>query len=191
MNIEKYCTKCVKRQTCIEPCRPIEKYLREGKCFNAEIHTEREIICFPSSGRELRFSEIPGYRFEEVEACTESPFTTFNPKYKQTGIFIDRFFHGMSVDECALKYEITNNDVSCIYKNAKARLLQGLKVLDDKYLAMKSVQRKGRKFSVDEKLFILNKLFDIGERELEKLSWTPCRETIRKKVNQMAEKYCN
>ena len=41
---------------------------------------------------------------------------------KQTGIFIDRFFHGWSYEDLAVKYDVTVEVASSHYYNAVQRL---------------------------------------------------------------------
>ena len=42
----------------------------------------------------------------------ESPFASFNPKLKQTGVFIDPFFNGWSYKDLALKYGLKSPQVA-------------------------------------------------------------------------------
>jgi len=37
----------------------------------------------------------------------DSPFSSFKPELKQTGIFVDRFFHKLSYEDLAVKYEMS------------------------------------------------------------------------------------
>ena len=55
----------------------------------------------------------PGFEPGEVQQAfstnNENPFAEFKPKLKQTGIFIDRFFHNWEYKDLAVKYEISEH----------------------------------------------------------------------------------
>jgi len=53
----------------------------------------------------------------------DSPFSSFQPSLKITGIFVDRFFHKFTFQDLADKYEINRHTASSIYHNAVNRVI--------------------------------------------------------------------
>ena len=60
----------------------------------------------------------------------ENPFASFKPRLKQTGIFIDRFFHGSSYEDLAVKYDMTAENARKTYHNAVNRLREVIEAMD-------------------------------------------------------------
>ena len=60
----------------------------------------------------------------------ENPFAGFKPQLKQTGIFIDRFFHGSSYEDLAVKYDMTAENARKTYHNAVRRLREVIEAMD-------------------------------------------------------------
>ena len=128
------CEKCSHREGCNTPCRPVELHLAQDNMAVFEKtgvgeNGEEITIIFAQSKKFIRESELPRIS-DKTDEPVDSPFTTeaespfagFNPDLKQTGIFIDRFFHGWSYEDLAVKYDVTMEVTSSLYYNAVQRL---------------------------------------------------------------------
>jgi len=106
-------------KTCKKPCRPVELYLAENNLTIFEktaINSkgEKVTIIFAQS-REMQQSTLsigvdksgdPRLSNKEQQVFStenDKPFRNFEPKLKQTGIFVDRFFHNCSYANLAKK----------------------------------------------------------------------------------------
>ena len=80
-----------------------------------------------------------------------TPFSTFNPDLKQTGIFIDRFFHKFSYKDLAVKYETSPYTARTTYHNAVKRIKDVLQIMDN-YRTVKqlAVSRGGEELKITE-----------------------------------------
>ena len=102
----------------------------------------------------------------------DSPFASFKPELKQTGIFIDRFFHNFSYEDLAVKYDISRDAAIKIYHAATKRLLEVLEALDGKKDLRnfdhwkKQVEERSGSLPKGQKWFLLNKLFGFRPSEI-------------------------
>jgi hypothetical protein len=110
---------------------------------------------------------------EQVAFSTEnnSAFAAFQPKLKETGIFIDRFFHRFSYKDLAIKYETSASNAIKLYHHAVTRILEVVKALDssadrkmDGYL--RRVQTRSGSLPKGQKWYLLNKLFGLRPSEI-------------------------
>lgn len=110
---------------------------------------------------------------EQTAFSTEnkSPFAAFQPKLKETGIFVDRFFHKFSYKDLAVKYDTTASSSIKLYHHAVTRILEVVKALDsnadrkiDGYL--KRVQIRSGSIPKGQKWYLLNKLFGLRPSEI-------------------------
>jgi hypothetical protein len=69
----------------------------------------------------------------------ESPFAEFKPSLKQTGIFIDRFFHAFSYSDLAKKYDMSVNTARKTYHNSIKRVLSVIHAMDSGEIPSKQV----------------------------------------------------
>ena len=72
----------------------------------------------------------------------ENPFRSYVPNFKQTGIFIDRFFGKMSYADLAVKYEVSERSAHKIYYAGVQKLLAIIIQMDQ---VRKSMPPDGRK----------------------------------------------
>ena len=154
MKLKEICQKCVHKETCTHPCRPVELHLAEG---NQGVFEKRYID--PASGRQMtvlyptrekretsmidEFKEtgIPADKVQRTfSTLKDSPFRHFEPSLKQTGIFIDRFFNKYSNADLAVKYDVREKDAAEIYRRAVQRIMKIIMELD----ARKSRKRRAR-----------------------------------------------
>ena len=180
------CLKCAHRGGCNQPCRPVELQLAQGnltvfeKSFTDE-KGEPITILFPRS-REFPQSALlteDGKTPEKVEAAFstegDSPFAGFDPGHKQTGVFIDRFFHRFSYEDLAIKYDMSPSNARKTYHNAKNRVRQVVHALDggqdtrNMEAWKKAVEMRSGRFPKNVKWFLLNKLFGMRPSEIAKM----------------------
>jgi hypothetical protein len=182
------CAKCAKRNNCKTPCRPVELYLAEDNLTvyekTATLKTgERVSIVFARS-RETQQSSLSigvdkrgdvRLSNKEAEAFStdnENPFAGFNPQLKQTGIFIDRFFHKSSYSDLAVKYDVNEYDAIKIYHAAGKRLRQVIEAMDDPKGVRnldhwkKQVKERSGNIPKGQKWYLLNKLLGLRPSEI-------------------------
>lgn len=139
------CKKCRHRKRCKAPCAPVEKYLAHGtsKTFEIWLRDAVTVLC-PESKRVVRASEMEAYQAARAFSTTnqvEHPLDDLNPKLKQTGVFIDRFFNRLPFPEIAKKYRISQNSATALYGNAVKRLLKTVEAMDRVELAKANGKR--------------------------------------------------
>jgi len=173
------CSKCSHRKTCKKPCFFVKEYL---KFDNRKPFEENEgnflTIIRPGSKREIRTCELntdedSGEFFGGTQLFfstdNASPFASAidNPKLKQTGIFIDRFFFKMGYKELAEKYDTTKSGVSKLYDNAKSRIVKTVEAMDRADLALANgdpIVKMKRAVQA----FLLHTLFGLSVTEISK-----------------------
>ena len=106
----------------------------------------------------------------------ENPFVSFKPNLKQTGIFVDRFFHNFSYDDLAVKYEMTADTARKTYHNSINRVLAIIHAMDTGEVPTKQVdfwKQKGEQRSGSlpkgQKWYLLNKLFGLRPSEISEM----------------------
>jgi hypothetical protein len=98
-----------------------------------------------------------------------SPFRHFEAVHKQTGIFVDRFFHGFSYADLAVKYEVTEHTARTIYGKSVERILTVLHEMDradrrKKYV--KQVKERSGHLPKGQRWYLLNKLLGFQPSEI-------------------------
>ncbi|MBM4300781.1 MAG: hypothetical protein FJ121_04510 [Deltaproteobacteria bacterium] len=138
-------------------------------------------IIFAQSKKFIRESELPqvsdktGEPIEVFTTEAESPFGGFNPDLKQTGIFIDRFFHKWTYKDLAVKYDTTVEKARKVYQAALKRLQAIIEALDggkDTHNFepwKKMVEERSGSFSEGIRLYLLNKLFQLRPAEIARM----------------------
>jgi hypothetical protein len=72
-----------------------------------------------------------------------NPFSEFNPHLRQTSIFVDRFFNGLSYDDLAVKYDMTVDNAQGTYHKAVERVLEILNLMEsDKPLDLSHYRKR-------------------------------------------------
>lgn len=147
------CAKCKKRKTCKVPCRPVELYLAEGNLTVYEKGKGDTVTLYPRSREEHQSNLSTGEdksgdpRLSNEEAMAfntenENPFRSYVPNFKQTGIFIDRFFGKMSYADLAAKYEVSQTAAHKIYYAGVQKLLEIIIQMDQVRKSMPLEDRK-------------------------------------------------
>jgi hypothetical protein len=183
------CTKCSKYKSCKNPCYPVKEYLamdnlsvfeKTGVSQNGELVTilfarsredQRSMLSIGVDNRgDPRLSDKEQQAFSTEN---ESPFSSFKPTLKQTGIFVDRFFHNSSYADLAVKYDMTADTARKTYHNAINRVLAVINAMDTGEVPTKQVdfwkkrveQRSGS-LPKGQKWYLLNKLFGLRPSEI-------------------------
>ena len=183
------CPKCSKFKSCKSPCYPVQQWLAENNLtvFEKTAINERgeTVQIVYARSRETQQSTLsigvnnqgaPRKSTAEQQAFStenENPFAEFKPRLKQTGIFIDRFFHGSSYEDLAVKYEMTAENARKTYHNAVRRLGEVITAMDtrkvpNKKLAYwkKQVEQRSGSLPKGQKWYLLNKLFGLRPSEI-------------------------
>lgn len=200
--MKEICPKCVHHRTCRTPCYPVQRYLAKDKTVYEKTYTNEDgktvTILFAKS-REIPESSLvqrqdPDFEPEEVQQAfstnNESPFAGFKPKLKQTGIFIDRFFHNWSYRDLAVKYEISEHSAIKIYYAAVKRLRAVLEEMDKgrrREQATKKIAERSGTLPKGQKWFLLNKLFDLMPSEIAKMEGIKGSSSVRQLIIRVSD----
>ena len=200
------CPKCYHYQRCRVPCYPVAEYLKRGNLSVFEkSHTNPETgetttIIF-SRSREMPESDLlhefadtgtPADMVQRVFSDqAESPFAEFVPNVKQTGIFLDRFFHKLTYAHLAAKYETSPDTARKIYRNGVKRVLELLRMMDDKPRAMeqyqKQIEERSGKLPKGQKWFLLNKLFGIMPSEIAEMEGMKSSSSVKQLIIRVSD----
>jgi len=204
--MKEVCLKCDHRETCKTPCLPVKLYLAQDnltvfeKTYTNEDGETTTILY--SRSRETPESMLtkrqdPGFTPEEVARAfsTEngSPFAHFDPKLKQTGIFIDRFFHNFTYEDLAVKYDTTRRWATHIYHAAEKRLLAVLEQMDlaeqgkKRVQIAKQVKARSGTIPKGQKWFLLNKLFDMMPSDIAKMEGIEGSSAVRQLIIRVSD----
>jgi hypothetical protein len=103
----------------------------------------------------------------------ENPFASFKPSLKQTGIFVDRFFHNFNYDDLAVKYDMTVDTARKTYHNSIKRVLAVINAMDTGQVLTKQVdfwknrvEERSGSLPKGQKWYLLNKLFGLRPSEI-------------------------
>ncbi len=152
-DIKDICPKCKKRKTCKVPCYPIENYLKRDNLTVYEKGQGDTVTVYPRSREEHRSTLSAGEdkrgdpRLSSKETMAfsteaENPFRSYVPNFKQTGIFIDRFFGKRSYADLAAKYEVSERSAHKIYYAGVQKLLAIIIQMDQVRKSMPPEERK-------------------------------------------------
>lgn len=122
-----------------------------------------------------------------------SPFRSFEPQFKQTGIFIDRFFHKFSYENLAVKYEITELEAIKVYHNAVKRVLKVLQIMDQGQEArkreqyVKQTEKRSGKLPKGQRWYLLNKLFELRPSEIAEMEGLKGSSSVRQLIIRVSD----
>ncbi len=129
--MEAVCQKCRHKGSCKAPCRPVELYLAEGSLsvYEKKIPGNRTVL-YPRS-REQRESELDQRHtgepaklsLEAFSTDSESPFRHYEANYKQTSIFVKRFFAKWTYKDIAKAHDVSVSAARNIYYAGVQRVL--------------------------------------------------------------------
>jgi hypothetical protein len=178
------CPKCSKYKTCKSPCYPVRQYLAKDNLSVFEKTVTKEngetvSIIFARSreihdtGLKQKYTGEPACKSLAVFSTeNDSPFANFQPALKQTGIFVDRFFHNFSYEDLAVKYDMSKSNAIKTYHNAVNRVLAVLEAMDGERDVRnlnywkKQVEERSGSIPKGQKWYLLNKLFGLRPSEI-------------------------
>ena len=149
-----------------------------------------------SRSREMCFSGLPEIDQDSDPAFStdnDNPFASFNPKLKQTGIFVDRFFNGFNYEDLAEKYEIKKHTAVSMYSNAVKRILNVLKAMDKanvvgkKEQYIKQTEERSGKYPKGQKWYLLNKLFGLRPSEIAEMEGMKNSSSVRSLIIRVSD----
>jgi DNA-directed RNA polymerase specialized sigma24 family protein len=121
----------------------------------------------------------------------ENPFAGFTPNLKQTGIFVDRFFHGASYADLSVKYEMSKDNARKTYHNAIRRLQEILKLMDEKSRGLaqyqKQIEERSGKLPKGQKWFLLNKLFGVMPHEIAEMEGMRSSSSVKQLIIRVSD----
>ena len=190
--IKDFCLDCPNRQNCKAPCKPVEKWLREGQSLVFESMRGDVTVLF-AQHNQVRFSEMADINPEKDRAfIVEEPEEAIpiEPQQKTAAVFYGRFFQRKSNSDLAVELDISPDEVSILYHYAKKRLLEVVEALDGRNFGIKHFQKsKTREFTKKEKWFLLSKVFGFTISEVARMPGAASEVTVRRNVNRMYEEY--
>jgi len=183
------CPKCSKYKSCKSPCYPVKQFLAKDNLSVFEKTVSKEtgetVTVLFARSREMQQSMLSigvdsrgDHRLstkdqQAFSTENENPFADFKPSLKQTGIFVDRFFHGFSYTDLAEKYDMTTDTARKTYHNSINRVLAVIHAMDSgeaptKQVAFwkKKVAARSGRLPKGQRYFLLNKLFGLRPSEI-------------------------
>lgn len=202
------CQQCSHYDTCKTPCAPVAQYISQDNLAVFEKtaigeNGEEITIVFAQSKKFIRESELPRISSKTDDPIdspftteSESPFASFNPSLKQTGIFIDRFFHGWPYEDLAVKYDVTVEVAQSHYYNAVKRLQAVVEALDGKDGPRnfepwkKMVEERSGSFPTGVKWYLLNKLLNMRPAEIARMEGVKNPSAVRGLIIRVSDQLC-
>lgn len=195
--METYCPKCSHYESCEKygPCRPVKEYLSQDNLSVFEnSYTDKngqKVSIVFSRSREMAFSGLTDIDIDSDPAFStdsESPFSSFNPNLKQTGVFVDRFFNGFSIADVAEKYKVSKHSASNIYHHAVKRILEVLEIMDQgeavrkKTQYAKQVEERSGSLPKGQRWYLLNKALGLMPSEIADLEGLKGSSSVRQLI---------
>lgn len=206
MKLKDVCEKCVHKKECTRPCRPVELHLADG---NQGVFEKRHID--PTTGRQVtvlyptreqressmvqEFADtgIPADKIQRTfSTSAESPFRHFSADLKQTGIFIDRFFHKFTYEDLAVKYDLSQADTRELYRRAVQRVFSILHELDARSSRKRvatNLSKQPGELSSPQRWFIMARVMGMGAAEIAEFDGVKSnlvRNQLQRITNQLA-----
>lgn len=179
------CTDCEKRGECEKLCKPVKKICWENNKV-MEKHYFDHIEVFPGSNRERHFCELTDKQLDEISDSDTIPWSSEDTRFRQTAVFIERFFKKTPCKDLAEKYGVSENTVVCMYRDAVKRVHKIIGALDARREGMKAIREKT--FNLDEKIFLLCCCFGFNQHEVGKI-YNIDHGKVHNVVKKMREKY--
>lgn len=182
--VKNLCDDCDMKDCCETPCQKVRDILwkdnrvmerRFGDC----------IVCYPK-GKEVHFSDLDQGQLNQFSSDDVVPWTTEDFRLTQTKVFVERFFNHVSCKELAERYDVKENTVVAMYRDALKQVEKLLKVMDSRKQGIKAMRPD--RFTEDQKLFLLSCVFGFTQAELSRML-NISRSIINVKVNRLAKKY--
>jgi len=147
---------------------------------------------FLAHRRHDRVERRPADKVQRVfNTDAESPYAELVPNVKQTGIFVDRFFHKLTYADLATKYDTSPTTARKIYHNGVKRVLELLQMMDAKPRAMeqyqKQIEERSGKLGKGQKWFLLNKLFGVMPHEIAEMEGMKSSSSVRQLIIRVSD----
>ena len=201
------CGKCPHKTTCKVPCQPVKEYLsyQNRAVFEKSFTNEegQKISIIYSRPKEFNLSSFQREgdgeknRVNKIEQAfsTEnaSPFAHFEPDLKQTRLFIDRFFHKFTIEDLAVKYEMTPQKVHEYYAQAKRRVFTILEHLDSNRPLkierfMEQIRERSGSMTAGQRYFVMSRVFELTHSQIAEIEGTSpgnVSELVRRTADQI------
>jgi len=192
------CKKCSHYPTCTRPCYPVKQFLKEkGEAF------ERSGVLYPlykqiplsvcmkeaDNGKDVANDEEKLLSDE-----LESPFISFKPKLKRTGVFVRRFFLRESYKDIARDFEITPENAMALYRNAVQIILEKLKHIDKdgrKDIAdnhyKKMYRKKRNNIPKNMKWYVMANVFGLTPKEIAEIDGNTTNRNVSSAICRVAD----
>jgi hypothetical protein len=201
------CPKCSHYESCKTPCYPVQQALAEDNltCYEKTItkkNGETVSLIFarsretPETDLIHEFSDtgIPADKPQRVfSTANESPFASFNPRLKQTGIFVDRFFHKFSYEDLGVKYSMSPKDAVKVYHSGVKRVLAVLEHMDKGNAVQgfdfwkEKVEERSGSLPKGQKWFLLNKLFGLRPSQIAEMEGIKGSSSVRQLIIRVSD----
>jgi hypothetical protein len=175
----------------VKPLRGLFLALRVGETTTIIFSRSREM---PESDllHEFADSGRPADMVQRVFSDqAESPFAEFVPNVKQTGIFLDRFFHKLTYAHLAAKYETSPDTARKIYRNGVKRVLELLQMMDEKPRGMeqyqKQIEERSGKMPKGQKWFLMSKVFGIMPSQIAEMEGMKSSSSVRQLIIRVSD----
>ncbi|MBE9547622.1 MAG: hypothetical protein IMF10_09065 [Proteobacteria bacterium] len=104
----------------------------------------------------------------------------------QTTVFVERFFNKTPCKELAERFDVKENTIVSMYRQAVKQLERIIETLDARREGLKAT--KSDKFTDDQKYFLLVCIFGFSQAEIAKM-FGRHRNVVNKKVKRLSDKY--
>jgi DNA-directed RNA polymerase specialized sigma24 family protein len=177
------CNNCGNKCNCVTPCKKVDEATWDDDRV-MERHYSNCIVCYPKN-KEIHFAELDEHEIEQFSTDDVVPWSSGEAKIKQTAVFIERFFNKIPCKELAEKFEVKENTIVCMYKNAVNQLYQMIDKLDARREGLKAT--KAERFTEDQKFFLLT-IFGFSGAEVARM-FKRNRDVVNQKIKRMTDQY--
>lgn len=151
MEQNELCANCADRDVCQAPCKGVEEILHEDNRI-MERYNGDQIVSYPLH-KEVRFSEMQAMEgtkqkmVEDFSADEAIPWASGDFRLRKTVAFIERFFNKTPCKELAERFDVKENTIVCMYRDAMEQVERIIDVLDARKEGIKAL--KPGKFTED------------------------------------------
>jgi len=175
------CKRCKRRKDCTTPCAPVELEVKPtsyGRVFERRRNIGRPdeyIAVFPQY-KEIQFANLYDPNAEdtslEIDFDAEKAKEIWHVPHmrKQTGIFIDRIFNKMSIEDLCVKYSCGESMVRTKLQRAQTRVVELLLEMDKGRVVRKCLGKNQIGYlSLAAKSFLLSTIFEMTNAEIARI----------------------
>jgi len=150
-----------------------------------ERHFPDKIVCYPQN-KEVHFSGLKDYQIDAFSNADSVPWSSGDFRLTHTAVFVERFFNKVPCKELAERFDVKENTIVCMYKQAVKQVKRIIKALDSRREGIKAT--KSDRFTDDQKFFLLACVFGFSQVEIAKM-FGRHRNVVNKKVKRLSDKY--